>query len=559
MVITVVLNFQVDPFIAYTIVMAKLIGELGSVGEASQYLSSLPVVHSWQLTTYTLLHQDMYGSGVLLAILHLVTGGPIILLTFLPIPGALSMCMLYLILRRLSKLVDATLRSASLIFSLVAIVSMYAYMLEDVVGKFYAFDFHAINYALYLMCLYCIIRLSESKSNRSYFVAVAVASAASNMIHYTLPLVLIGGLAAYVTFSWFVSGDVKMQRLPLLLAVISSLQSFYFGLLRSRANVSQTLTSLLEYFSGGFVEFRPTQAYALSPLYQVQILLAKTYTYSAVIFVVAVSAVLFRIRGRRPKPMAAAYCLIVGGSVVHFLSYFQYYGRVNFGFVGGWLLQPLLIVTVVMIWARQRRETERAVDTRSTATLDGFGSSDSGISKAVEKDSMPRALPKLMLATLLILNLLHAGNITLVADARLSYGAMVSEPGLESTDLQSFCITHLSGGHFLIGASSEVSSDLYSRLAEYDLDQVAAVIPAYFTGNSTFTSNTSLACAQLRHDFNYLILTSYELSNGLYGGVTSEGLWEYLNAREMTDLKSVLDSNQNLVYNSGRAYLYLLD
>jgi len=557
MLINVVLNFQVDPFIAYTIIMAKLIGKLGSVGQASQYLSSLPLVHSWQLSTYTLLHQDMYGSGVLLAILHLVTGGRIIQLTFLPIPGALSMCMLYLILRRLSKLVDATLRSASLIFSLAAIVSMYAYMLEDVVGKFYAFDFHAINYALYLMCLYCIIRLSESKSNPSYFVAVAVASAASNIIHYTLPLVLIGGLAAYVTFSWFVSGGAKMQRLPLLLAVISSLQNFYFGLLRTRANIMQTLTSLLEYFSGAFVEFRPTQAYALSPLYQVQILLAKTYTYSAVIFVVAVSAVLFRIRGRRPKPMAAAYCLIVGGSVVYFLSYFQYYGHVSFGFVCGWLLQPLLIVTVLMIWARQRREIEATVNTRSTATLDVFGSHDSGIFKAGEKDSMPRAL-RLVLATLLILNLLHGGNITLVMAARFSYGAMVAEPGLESIDLQSFCITHLSGERFLIGASSEVSSDLYSRLAEYDLNKVATVIPAYFTGNSTFTSNASLACAQLRHDFDYVILTSYELSNGLYGGATSEGLWEYLNAREVTDLKSVLDSNQNLVYNSGRGYLYLL-
>jgi len=558
MLITVVLNFQVDPFIAYTIIMAKLISELGSTGQASQYLSNLPVdVHTWQLSTYTLL-QNMYGSGVLLAILHLISGVSIIQLAFLPIPGALSMCMLYLILRRLSNLVDATLMSASLIFSFVAILGMYAYMLEDVVGKFYAFDFHAINYALYLMCLYCIIRLSESKSSPSYFVASVIASAASTFIHYTLPIVLIGGLAAYVTFSWLVSGGGKMQRLPLVLAVILCLQSFYFGML-GRANISQTLTSLLGYFSGGFIESQQTQAYALSPLYQVQILLAKAYTYSAVVFVIAVTAVLFRIRGRRSKPIAATYSLIVGGSLVYFLSYFQYYGHVNFGFVGGWLLQPLLIVTVVMILPRQRRETETTVDTRSTATFDGFGDNVSGISKAGEKDSRPRAFRRLVLATLLILSLLQAVNTTFVADARLSYGAMVAEPRLESVDLQSFSITHLSAERFLIGASSEASSDLYSRLADYDANQVATVMSAYFTGNSTFGGDTSLAYAQLRHDFNYLILTKYELSNGLYGGATPDGLWEYLNATEVTNLKSVLDSNQNLVYNSGDGYLYSFD
>jgi hypothetical protein len=556
LIAVVLLNFQVDPFIAYTIIMAKLIGELGSSGQASAYVSD--IFQGWQGST-SLLLQNVYGGGVLLAILHLISDGSIIQLTYLPVPGILSMCMVYLILRRLSKLVDPYLRSANLVFSAIAILSMYSYMSDNVVGRFYAFDFHAINNVLYLMCIYYIIRLSEPKSNSSHFLAFIIAFSASNIIHYTVPVVLIGDLAAYIVFSWFVSRGSKISRFPLLLVVISSLQSFYFNILNTM-NILQVSTDLLQYFSGGFLGFGPTvatQGITLAYTYQVQILLAKAYTYSSVIFVVGISAALLRIRGGgETKSVAAAYSLTVGGGMVYFLAYFASYGYGRFGFVDGWLLQPLLIVTVAMIWAGQRRETRTTVDTRSTAAFDGFGINDSGISTAGAKDSRPRKLRRLMLAALLVLALLQAGSITLSTNERLFHGPMVSEPGLESASLQSFSITHLSGGRFLIGASIEVSSALYSHLADYNAHQVLTVIPAYIHGNSTFTSNTLLTYAQLRNNFNYLILTRYELSNGLYGGATSAQGWEYLDPTEVTNLKSVLDSNQNLVCNSGDAYLY---
>jgi hypothetical protein len=556
LIAVVLLNFQVDPFISYTIIMAKLIGELGSSGQASAYISG--TLQGWQGST-SLLLQNVYGAGVLLAILHLISDGSIIQLTYLPVPGILSMCMVYLILRRLSKLVDPYLRSANLVFSAIAILSMYSYMSDIVVGRFYAFDFHAINNALYLMCLYFIIRLSEPKSNSSYFLTFIIAFSASNTIHYTVPVVLIGDLAAYTVFSWFVSRGSKIGRLALLLVAISSLQSFYFSILNT-VNSLQVSTDLLQYFSGGFLGFGPTvatQATALAYMHQVQILLAKAYTYSSVIFVVGISAALLRIRGRgETKPISAAYSLTVGGGIAYFLAYFANYGYGRFGFVDGWLLQPLLIVTVAMILAGQRREARTTVDTRSTAVFHGFGINDSGISTAGAKDSRPRKLRRLMLAALLIVALLQAGSITLSTNERLFHGPMVSEPGLESASLQSFSITHLSGGRFLIGASSEVSSALYSHLADYNAHQVLTVIPAYIHGNSTFTSNTLLTYAQLRNNFNYLILTNYELSNGLYGGATRAQSWEYLNATEVTNLRAVLNSSQNIVCNSGDAYLY---
>jgi hypothetical protein len=335
MLMTVVLNFQSDPFIAYTIIMAKLIGELGSSGQASAYLSNLPAPRSWQLSTYGLL-QNMYGSGVLLAILHLISGGSIIQLTYLPVPGILSMCMVYLILRRLSKLIDRHLRWANLVFSLVAILSMLSYMLYYVVGRFYAFDFHAINYALYLMCLYFVIRLSGPKSSPGCLLAFIIAFSASNIIHYTVPVLVIGGLAAYVVFSWFVSGASKTHMPLILLIVISSLQSFYFNMLsRTTSVISQVSTDLIQYFSGGFVESGPTQGITAWYPYEVQILLAKTYTYSAITFVVAISVVLLMRRKRRPALISAAYSLTVGSGIVYFLAYFQYYGHGTFGFVDG--------------------------------------------------------------------------------------------------------------------------------------------------------------------------------------------------------------------------------
>jgi hypothetical protein len=560
MLITVVLNFEVDPFIAYTIIMAKLIAELGSSGQASAYLSSLPASASWQFATYGLL-QNVYGAGVLVAVLHLISDGSIIQLTYLPVPGILSLCMIYLILRRLSKLIDSHLRSANLVFSIIAILSMCSYMLGNVVGRFYAFDFHAVNNALYLMCLYFIIRLIEAKSNPGYFLAFIIAFSASNTVHYTVPVMLMGSLAAYIVFSWLVSGDSRMLRLPLLLTTVSSLQSFYFNMLYG-VSIAQVSTNLIQYFSGGFLQSGATVA-AATPgsgtlSYEVQILFARAYTYSAVIFAVAISVVLLLTRRKqRPTSIGAAYSLPVGGGIVYFLAYFANYGHGAFGFVDAWLLQPLLIVTAAMIWADQALGTETRDDTRSTATFDRHGRSDLGRSKAGH--NWHKEARRLVLAALLILALLNAGSITLEANGRLFDGPMVSEPGLESVNLQSFSITHLSGGHFLIGASSEVSSALYSRLADYNDDQVLSVIPAYISRNSTFTNNTLLTYAQLRHDFNYLILTKYELSNGLYGGATSFQTWEYLNATEVTNLKSVLDSNQNLVCNSGDAYLYSFD
>jgi uncharacterized membrane protein len=543
----VALNFQVDPFIAHTVIMAKLIGDLGSAGKASQYLSSVPYF-GWQGATNYLI-QSEYGAGVLLAILHLVSGGSITQLTYLPIPGMVSISMIYLILRRLSKLINSRLRALNLVFSLVAILSMYSYVLSNVVGRFSAFDFHGINNALYLMCLYFIIRLSDPKSRGpSYLLAFIMAFGASSIIHYSVPVMLIGDLAVYVAFSWLVSRrDMMMRRLPLILVVISSMQSFYFNVLYE-VNIPQVRTHLIQYLSGsfllsGFGARMATQGSNLS--YQVQTLLVKSYTYSTIFFVVALSV--FLIRGRRTLPLiGAAYSLTVGGSIVYFLSYFVAYGYGAFGFIDGWLLQPLLIVTVAMVWAGRRLE-ER------TGEKTGYVSNDGA------QGSWRQRTRGLVLAALLILASLQAGYFTLSESGRLSHGPMVSEPALESANLQSFLITHLSGRYFLIGASSEVSSTLFSRLADYSDEKVLTVLTSYITGNSTFTGNTLLTYGQLRNDFNYLILTKYELSNGLYGGATSAQAWEYLNATQVINLKSVLDSKQNLVYDSGDAYLYALN
>lgn len=537
--------------------MAKLISDLGSSGQALAYLTNLQTginaSPSWQHSTYLLL-QNEYGAGMLLAILRLISGGSIIQLTYLPIPGMLSICMVYLIMRKLAKLVDTTLSAANLSFSIVAIVAMYVYTLQNVIGRFYAFDFHAINNALYLMCLYFLIRMSEPERSSAYFLTFILAFSASNIIHYTVPIELIGALAAYVVLSWFASRPRKIYRLPLLLVAISSLQSFYFSIL-NRTNILQVPTSLLQYFSGDFMA--PTQGSTLSLQFLLQILLEKAYTYSSAIFVLAITVALFRIRGEgKTGPMASAYSLTVGSGIAYSVAYFAYYGHGNFGFVDGWLLQPLLIVSIVMIWARQRSETKTTFTAKSTATFDRSASSDSSISRAGEKNGQPRTLRRAVLAALLVVALLQATAITLETNETLFHGPLIAEPRLESAHLQSFSISHLSGGRFLIGASSEVSSALYSHLADYNDSQVLTVIPAYVTGNSIFTNNTLLTYAELRDNFNFLIMTKYELSNGLYGGATPEQTWEYLNATEVINLKSILDSNQNLVYNSGQAYLY---
>jgi hypothetical protein len=541
-----VLNFQTDPFIAYTIVMAKLIGELGSSAQASAYLSSLAAsgVYGWQTPTSTLL-QSLYGAGVLLAVLHLISGVSIIQLTYLPIPGIVSMCMVYLILGRVSNLVSLPGRS-SLVFSVVAILSMYSYMAQDTLGRFYAFDFHAINNALYLMCLYFIIRLSEPRSSSSYFLTFILAFTASNIIHFTVPVTLIGDLAAYLVVSWLVSRASKIRGLLLLLVVISTLQSAYFTVLQT-VNIQKVSSDLIQYFSGGFLEFAPVQGVAYPYPYQYQqLMLAKAYTYSAVIFVVVISVALFRMRGRSPKPLDTAYFLAVGGGITLFFSYFAYYGYGNFGFIDGWLLQPLLFLPITFIWTRQKLETRTKNDTISTAALVGSGGHDLG---------NRRRASRLALFTLLVLALLLAGSFTLDANGRLFYGPFVSEPGLESANLQSFSIEHLSSGHFLIGSSIEVSSSLYARLADYGAEKVLTVIPVSMVGYSTLANNTIQTYGKLRHDFNYLILTKYELTNGLHGDV----LPDYVNAQEVVNVKAALDSNQNLVYNSGQAYLYELD
>jgi len=539
----VVLNFQADPFIAYTMVMAKLISELGSSGQASQYLSTLRYF-GWQGMTYDVL-QGMYGAGMLLAILHLISGSSISQLTYLPVPGMLSMCMVYLILRRLSKVLDRTLKSANLVFRLVAIASMYSYMLQYEMGRSYAFDFHGINNALYLMCLYFIIGLiCEPKS--SYFLAFIMAFTASNIIHYNVPVVVIGDLAAYLVFSWLVLRVTKMPRLIMLLVIISSLQSFYFTIL-SGVNVQQVLSDLIQYFSGGFLEFAPAQGVAWPFPYQYQqILFAKAYTYSAIIFVIVISLALFRTRGgRKLTPIDTAYSIVVGGGVIYFVAYFANYGHGAFGFVDGWLLQPLLFAPIAMIWAGQKLETTTQ-DKRSTAFE---GSDGQGLG------NRRQVVRKLALATLLVLALLLAGSTTLAANGNLFYGPAVSDPGMESASLQSFAIRNLSGGHFLIGASIEVSSSLFGHLTDYSKDKVFTVIPVPMMGYSTLANNTLGTYTRLRHDFDYLILTKYELTNGLNGNV----LPDYINATEVNNLKAVLDSNQNLVCNSGQAYLYLLD
>jgi hypothetical protein len=364
-----------------------------------------------------------------------------------------------------------------------------------------------------------------------------------------------------------------MYGLVLLLVVISALQVFYSGFLQTLRDFysQQVLSNLIQYFSGGFLGLHPIVPHQINSAlpsngygfpypypYEYQgLLLTKAYTYSAIVFIVVISVALFRMRGRGPELIDTAYSLVVGGGITVFLSYFLYYqGAYNFGFVDAWLLQPLLFLPIALIfrtrmivrWSRKGQKVE-------TRTNDHERSIALNVSNGHDLGDRPQAVRKPALYPLLVLALLLAGSITLTANGRLFYGPFVSEPRLESTNLQSFSIEHLSSGHFLIGASIEVSSSLYAQLADYGADKVLTVIPAYMAGYSTLANNTIRTEAKLRHNFNYLILTKYELTNGLNGDV----LADYINATEVINLKAALDSNQNLVYNSGQAYLYAFD
>ena len=530
-----VLHYQIDPFVSSTIISAKLISQLGSANAGYNYIHNVTQTGTpgwtWQGDTESFLG-SVYGSGIILVSLHMITGAPLLTLSYLPIPYFLIILLSFLFARFvLAKIKSSNTRMPEIkIFLIIAFLSTFALVGTDLVGRYYGLEFHAINEALLILFLYLMLTGIGDHRLRRHIIELFVLFSAMVIIHVDEPIIIEGALIVYL-LSILIFGkssrDERYQRKQIMyllipMTIIASLQAFYFEVLGG-FDFSFIDRRLLAYVSGEFTQpiFGQPAIPGISQIYLA--FLEKFYGYLGLVYVISIFVVYFA--KKRLKVINGSsnqfflFCLIVGGSLAYSISFFSYYGGFNFGFLYPSLLQLFLMLSISYLFVKGGKR------------LRGF----------------------FMIGIIMLAAISSSSTIIIIYQSTVSQGPFVFELGTESSQILPFVLKNGNGSRYLIGGSIGVTSTIYRELVDSPLIDTRLVIPVTLGGYTQFYENGGAhnMSAELHATLDLLVFTRHELDSGMYGDVSS-----YLSSSQMSILTSTLNANSDIIFASDTSVVY---
>lgn len=536
----ILLQFQIDPFVSDTTTMANLLSAFGSTGASSAYLHgaagfSVPG-WAWQPETVELLN-FFPGSGFLLASLHLVTGAPVVPLSYVPVSYVVVILGMVLLARNAWKVAESSHSIRKVIFVSIVALSIYSAISSNIIGRFYGLEYHGLNLALFVIfCAILLKAISEDKM-RTFIGPLVILFGSMLTIHQTEPTLIIGGLASYllVLFVLNLLGSKNRRQVYQIatlfvpVMMLGTLQSFYY-LVLGGLNFSYISQRLTEYLTGAAapISLGATTSGVL-PMFD--LLLEKGYAWGMLGVVILVSTYYLAAgRSRREDTRKGAqfffFAIMIGASVAYSLSYFAYYGGISFGFVYPWLLQIFVLISVAL--------------TRSA-------------NRSFNK------LVAILIVSLAFLAAVNAATSTVTLSFYAQQGPFVSTIGIESSQALPFVVTR-SGTQETVGASIGASSYMYRELADYPLTSYTLDTIVPLSGYIPFYSETGVlgTYSEMHGSLNLFVITAYESKNGLYGDVSSTygGTSAYLNVSQVADLLAVIELHSARIYSSTGVSLY---
>jgi hypothetical protein len=520
-----------DEFTASTMIAAKLLLQSGSTFAGSNFLLATNEVftHSWtwQQQTASLL-TSFPGSVYLLSETTLITGVPLPTLTYLPVSYSVLLLSVYLLARMFYRRFFANGQSTIL---LVCILSMYSMLSWDVAIENVGFGYLSVTFAESMLIFYLIIKCVDIRSFKRYEIPLVLLFLAITITHLREPILILGGLVTYGLFL-IISGSAKapfltqLLLLGVVLFIIISFQPTYFSLL-GQVNIGYAFDNFIRYLAGGFertIYELPNSAGVgvPTPLYATIIQKISGWFDVGVIAIISVPLMLSRkLRSYlATSNLSYTYVLVVGESLTFFLFYFLFYQGINFGFIYVWLLQ-ILLVALIPVFFKSRKYLGRVF-----------------------------LIAIICMAALLAIQ--NSVSIYLYAN-NSSYSA---QPGKQAIGASNFLISQSGNSLEFVGASMQVSSVLLGQMSAYPGQKLQHVVSeVLYSYNIDFEKGgVSSAYGNMTAYLNYFVVTKYETQNGIYGDVNPS----YLNSSQLATITTVLDAEQNVIFDSGISTIYSL-
>ncbi|MFU8652679.1 hypothetical protein [Methanotorris formicicus] len=531
--------------------MAKSINEFGNLESAVSYISKIAKYSAWQCHTKDFIQYEPL-SGVLVGILSNITGLSIFTTSYLPIPYMIYCLALLCIFRILYynniKLISNNNLIYDILIFFILFVGIYAFICKFVIGKFYVFEYHGIFLVYVLFSYYLLLRLvvTNNKNIINKILLILILIFVANLFtHYNYPLTLTGGLLIFmIVYKILKYLNIEIinkelaasfKKIIILFIILLTLQNFYFVNLEHTKGLFETFTMLVNTLITKLVGSSSSSGVIMQKsgyIFNYQWMFVRKWWHilfvtTSVFMLLFIAVYYLKHKNLKPCSLSYFYTLIFGRDATWMYSYFTHYGgNLSFYLPNGWLLNSLIMTPILQLLN--------------------------------SKDKLWNKLGKVFLGLSIILTILLLLDSTFEAHFAISgsspFPYQVRNDGVS---LFNFLITNVDKPQIIVG-SLESSSALYSYLAFYDLVKLEYVFPKpalgymLIPGIKKHKSVEEIYYSMKKDKVSKFILTKYELDNGFFGGLTVAPLTK----NETKKLKNILEANENIIYDSGKAKLF---
>lgn len=522
-------RFMNDEFLQGTMIAAKLLSQSGSTSAASHLLLATNSIGTpswtWQQNVAGLL-TFLPGAVFLLSEVSLVTGASPAALAYLPISYFILMVSVYLLARVFYKKAFGVSRSAILV---ICILSVYSLLSWDVPIENVGFSYLSVAFAEGILALYLIIQSAERRNFKQFLIPLILLFLMITMTHQREPTLILGGLATYGLVALVLKSAprkflTQLFWLGITLIVVISFQPFYFSLLGG-VSFSRSFESFISYLAGGFTRTIYDLPYSggagvPTPSYAAVISKVSGRFFIAAVALITIPFFLSqRLRSiARSNKLSLAYVMVVGASLAYFSFYFLFYQGINFGLIYVWLL-TILLVAVVPVF-----------------------------------HDFKRFLGKVILVTVIAIVVVLAISNTVFISLYANNSSYSAQPGQQAVGASDFLISHSGDTFEVVGASMQVSSVLLGQMSAYPTQKLQSVVSEVLYSYNIDYQKGGVASAygNMTAHLNFLIITNYEMHNGIYGDV----LPSYLNPSQLGDIVRTLNERQDVLFDSSTSIIY---
>jgi hypothetical protein len=532
----VILNSKVDTFIATTLVQAKIIEVCGHIcSDPVNVEVSLPNWY-WQDHTLGYIENGLVIPSIETYIISAVTGLDATVTVYLPIPHIVSSILLYLIVKKICD----DLQISQLFTSIILLLSMFVFIANYTLGRYYTMEYHSYSVALFLIMLYVFVNLSFNHINGRYDIArsaIIVLLIVSTLAgtHYHLITQSLGGLIATIVvvalyavvkgvrnrYSFITSIETYLLFILVVLLAIF-LQGFYISFV-GKIDISKVVENMVAYFttfykSPIYVKEELEPYVIVNPLYSLALRIF-TYTSLTYILLFAFSVIFFEYDSEEFLSIVKTFGFILGGSVVSWLAYFAAYGYGNFGLQHPWLVVATILASSLAI---TRRKRDIPLITKQFLIRIGV----------------------LILTILVVSSTLV--SFFLRAEQASSYNALTPPPaGVEL--IGKLVITSTTERIIITGAHS-TTSRIYIQSAVSSLENLQNAVVA----NSPYTTNVSKLCLTIQNRYDIVVISSMDLTKGMFGDVSPS----YLSPDIVMRLTRCLANTTHVILNSNNYVVF---